>query len=209
MSSPNFGFMRRLVLGVRIVAKGLRGMDSAQRAYNAAMAQAKGDASDEVAAEALREEIRDIPEGVLDREISGWGEHQDYLDDRAYRLLVAAHDGRPVEPIRESDRIVFEQEEILGRLPLPEAFQRLADAEPELRVYEGLVLAGKEQPDDLDRLVGPDAVGSDPALRGATALGIATYYLFERARGTPGPKSYFERLRSFAHGTLGCIPVDE
>jgi hypothetical protein len=208
MSRENFGFMRRLVLGVRILAEGLRGMDSAQRAYGAAMSQAKGDASDEVAAAALREEIRDIPQGVVDREISGWGERQDYLDDRAYRLLVAAHGGGSVAPIRESDRIVFEQEAILGRLPLPEAFRRLSDAEPELQHYEELVLAGKEQPDDLERLIGPDARGSDPVLHGATALGIATWYLFERTRGTPGPKSYFERLRSFAHGTVGGMSVD-
>lgn len=129
------------------------------------MSYAKQDASDESAAEPLRLEIRDIPTDVVDREIRYWAFRQDYLEDRAYRLLVAAHGGEPVAPIAASDRIRVEQEAMLGRLPLPDAFDRLADAEPELRRLKEVAMAGKKvRARDLRDVVCSARVPSVPTL---------------------------------------------
>lgn len=199
MSRRIFGFI-----------SGMVGREPAQRVYTAAVSQAKRDVSDESAAVALRAEIGDIPASVLDREIRDWGERQDYLKDRAYRLLVAARDGASASPIQASHRIVFEQEAILGRLPMTDAFQRLADAEPELRRCEERALAGKKmQPHDVDGLVGPGARCSDPVLQGEIALKIAAIYLWSCARGRRvDPRSYFERAQRHSHGSVPVSPMD-
>jgi hypothetical protein len=180
------------------------------------MSQARRDVSDEAAAAALRLEIRNIPTDVLDREVSEWSAwRQDYLADRAYRLLVAAHGGGPVAPIEPSDRIRFEQEEILGRLPLRDAFGRLAEAEPKLRRLEEAALAGKKvRLRDLDRdlgvLVGPSARRSAPVLQGKTAREIAFMYVWARAQGRDGNfKSFFEQPRHESRTIVHGRPMDQ
>jgi hypothetical protein len=167
------------------------------------MSHAKRDVSDESAAEALRVEIRAIPIDVVDREIRYWAFREDYLGDRAYRLLVAVHGGGSVAPSEASDRIRFEQEAMLGRLPLPDAFERLADAEPELRRLKEVALAGKKvRARDLRGLLGPSARRSDPVLQEEIALLIAMFYLWDCAHGRAGSvKSYFERA-SIRTGTV-------
>lgn len=62
-----------------------------------------------------------------------------FVSDRAYRLLVAAVSDRGVEPIDASVRELFDEEERLGRLPLGEAYARLAESEPRLREVEARV----------------------------------------------------------------------
>jgi hypothetical protein len=199
MSRGILGFVGRVI-----------GRDPAQRAYAEAVSQAKRDVSDESAAAMLRAQIRDIPTSVIDREIREWGRRQDYLQDRAYRLLVAARDGGSVAPIQASDQGVFEQEALLGRLPMADAFQRLADAEPELRRWEELALAGKKaQPGDVSRLVGPSARNSDAVLQGDLALKIATIYLWDCRGGRNGdPRSYFDRAQHHSHGTIPVSPME-
>lgn len=206
MSRKRFG---PVIAALGELAKGRNGRRQAQRAYGAAMSQAKRDVDDEAAAAALRAEILGIPTTVIDSELSDWSARGNYLRDRAYRLLVAARDGGMVEPIDASDRIVFEQEAILARLPIVDAFARLADAEPELRGREEAALAGKRmQPHDLRGLVGPGARSVDPALQGDLALKITFVYLWDCAQGHRGsPSSYSERVRS-SHGTVHVRPSD-
>jgi hypothetical protein len=200
MSDGFFGFIGRMM-----------GRDPAQRVCMSAVSQAKRDVSDEATSAALRAEIGDIPTSVLDRGLGDWGSRRDYLGDRAYRLLVAARDGGSVAPIARSDRIVFEQEAILGRLPMAEAFQRLADAEPELRRCEEMALGRKKtRPADLTGLVGPGARRSDPVLQGEIAIMISLIYLGGCARGRSADvRSYFERFHGSSHVTLGALPIDE
>jgi hypothetical protein len=199
MSERLFGFIGRMM-----------GRDPARRVCMSAVSQAKRDVSDEAATAALRAEIGDIPTGVLDRGLAGWGSRRDYLGDRVYRLLVAARDGGSVAPIARSDRIVFEQEAILGRLPMAEAFQRLADVEPELRRCEEAALARKKmQPADLTGLVGPGARRSDPVLQGEIAIMISLIYLRGCALGRSADvRTYFERFHGSSHGTLHALPIE-
>ena len=210
MSRMDFHLIRRAIeLRHQWTAAQLRN-EKSRRVWTAAMTQARRDVSDEGAATALRLEIRDIPTDVLDRELSYSSFNNDYLDDRASRLLVAAHRGEPVAPIDPSKRIQFEQEAILGRLPLDDAFTRLVEAEPQLRTLEEIALTGKKvRSRDLDALVGPSARRSDTILRGETAHLIAIFYLDARAKGrNSGFKSLFEQSRSVVRGRVGPMPVD-
>jgi hypothetical protein len=209
MSPGGFGRVARVIGAVGELAKGREGRRQAERVYGAAMSQAKRDVDDEAAATALRAEIDDISTTVIDTELADWGPRGDYLRDRACRLLVAARHGRAVAPIEASDRIVFEQEAILARLPIVDAFARLADAEPELRRREEAALAGKRmQPHDLGGLVGPGARNANPALHGNLALKITAVYLWDCAQGHTGStSSYFERVRG-SHRTVHVRPSD-
>jgi hypothetical protein len=57
----------------------------------------------------------------------------DFISDRGFRLLSAVAEDAPVRPIDPALVDLFNQEEEIGRLPLGEAFQRLAQLEPGLK----------------------------------------------------------------------------
>jgi hypothetical protein len=56
-----------------------------------------------------------------------------YLDDRAYRLLIAAVTDTAIGPIDPAVSDQFLAEAVLGRMSLAEAFEHLAELEPRLR----------------------------------------------------------------------------
>ncbi len=56
----------------------------------------------------------------------------DYIDDRTYRLLAAAAADTTVAPIPLERVDLFAQEEEIGRMPMEQAFGRLAEIEPGL-----------------------------------------------------------------------------
>jgi hypothetical protein len=99
--------------------------------------------SDADACAALAGEISDIPADVLAAAIESWRARRDFLNDRAYRLLVGVRDGGTVPAIDAARREQFAREEELGRLPLPEAFAQLAATRPELRDLENRARAGE------------------------------------------------------------------
>lgn len=94
------------------------------------------DASDSGACAALRADISDIPRAQLLSEIARWHPREDYLNDRAYRLLVGVRDEGVVPPIEPEREDNLAREQGLGRLPLPEAFARLAATKPALGEME-------------------------------------------------------------------------
>jgi hypothetical protein len=102
----------------------------------AALRQAASDAVDDVAAAALGAEVEDRDSAAV-RAIEDLGDPRDnFLYDRAYRLLTAVVDGGPVRPIDPAMADLFAAEEELGRLPLQESFASLAQTEPRLAEVE-------------------------------------------------------------------------
>jgi hypothetical protein len=121
---------------------------------------------------------------------------------------------------------LFGDEEALGRLPLREAFRRLAALEPELRYLatwdlETPAAAFGPRPYDqssdrpaADRaaqeLVGPGARSQIPIMRSDIAASIVRQYLAINARRTPGDlaKPYFvsPRLVIYTESSSGPLP---
>jgi hypothetical protein len=91
---------------------------------------------DETAERLLRGEVSDRGEPAR-AAIKDFGDPRDnFLYDRAYRLLTAAVDGGAVRPIDTTVRDLFLTEERLGRLSLEDAFAELALTEPRLLAVE-------------------------------------------------------------------------
>ena len=98
----------------------------------AALGQAASSADDETAVATLRGDVSEGGAAVREA-IKYLGDPRDnFLYDRAYRLLTAAVDGGPVRPIDPTIGDLFLAEERLGRLPLRDAFAYLAQTEPRL-----------------------------------------------------------------------------
>jgi hypothetical protein len=161
---------------------------------------ARSELSDPDACAALASDARDIPPTSLDAEIRSWHPRDDFLNDRAYRLLVGVRDGA-VPPIDSSKRERFAREEKLGRLPLTEAFELLAASYPELdglatRARAGEKLSVKQQRPVLKRILDEDE-------HGRTAFGIVSRYLGGVARGKDVQTPMFDRPGGYgAHGTI-------
>lgn len=87
---------------------------------------------DETAKLALAELLEADSDVVKEATIDLAQRRDDYIDDRAYRLLSAAAAGTAVLPIPPERRELFAEEEAIGRMPIEQAFQRLAELEPRL-----------------------------------------------------------------------------
>ena len=157
---------------------------------------AYGSLSDEEAREQLRGRIVGSEQAVLDAIEWLRLRRDEYVGDRAYRLLLAAATDTPVRPIDPAMADQFAAERELGSLPLAEAFERLAEIEPGLRD-----LAIDASPRDREfrkqrhELVGISARSGDPLLSSDLAASIVMLYV--RARGGKDAdldvnKSYFE-----------------
>ncbi|MHB1571687.1 MAG: hypothetical protein ACYC0H_21125 [Solirubrobacteraceae bacterium] len=132
-------------------------------------------------------------------------DRSNFINDRAHRLLRAISEGGPVIGIDPAVADLFQQEQALGRLPLREAFARLAEHDPGL-----LELDGRDDvtssPDVTD-LVGIKARSHDPLLMSDISASIVMQYLDavnkERSHELEAP--YFESRRmgwtSFATST--------
>ena len=128
---------------------------------NAALSAAKLKENDETVVESLRTHLAGASADRVHRTILSWNERRefargdtDYLDDRAYRLLLAVDQGAAVTPIPAADRARFEQEARLGHLPLTDAFAELAEAEPRPKRARGTQRQG-QAPSDQRRSTTP------------------------------------------------------
>jgi hypothetical protein len=88
--------------------------------------------SDEEACARLREWIGAPDDVVREAVESSAHRRRSYAHDRAYRLLSAAASNELVQPIDLASVKLFRQEEDVGRLPLDQAFDFLAEREPKL-----------------------------------------------------------------------------
>jgi hypothetical protein len=136
-----------------------------------------------------------------------------YLDDRAYRLLIAVVDDGSVRPIDPAVRDQFLAEAKLGRLPLKDGFEYLASLEPRLHDLPPRRLADLRQKQSgftsrrsEPRLVGAWAEGSYPVLNTDLAASVVKTYLAVKGAGRDvdhDATPFFERrqrtrTRSFA-----------
>jgi hypothetical protein len=165
----------------------------------AAKKWARSEVDDTDAAAALANETRGFAAKLLDAEIHDWPHRDDFVNDRAYRLLVGVRDGS-VPPMNPSRHERFAREEELGCLPLSEAFERLAASYPELNAFEtrardGEKLSLRQRP-MLRRALGEQ----DGHRQTDTDFRIAWIYLRAVARGEDTEASLFDRPGYRAHG---------
>ncbi len=155
-------------------------------AQRAAREAAYGPVDDEAAKVALGGRIGDEAEVLKEAAIHLAKRRDDYIGDRAYRLLSAAAAGTVVQSIPPERQELFTEEEAIGRMPIEQAFQRLAEIEPRLldveRQARGAELEDRGSlPLDVDRrlrsLVGGAAERDDELLRSNLASSIAQHYL--------------------------------
>jgi hypothetical protein len=149
-------------------------------------------ANDEDVASRMRRRAKD-PEAVQFALLELRPRRADFLDDRAYRILEAVRTGQPVAPVDPACEENFRAQERLARLPLRQAFARLADLAPGLRLLEARVADGGWRADTGDPDLGwgldgyvdqrlDDVLKSSdgspaPLLSSVVARTIATLYL--------------------------------
>lgn len=166
---------------------------------------------DEAAKARLTEELIGDPAVVKEATLELSRRRDDYISDRAYRLLSAAAAGSDVQPVPPERADLFAAEEALGRMPLEEAFERLAEAEPHLEDIRRRVSGrgtGVEPSDcgavppeikkELVDLVGGAARKEDELLHTTLASSIVHQYLQLLAGDTeagPASVSYFDHPR--------------
>jgi hypothetical protein len=185
----------------------LRGRDPSSRIQDAARRHAMRDASDSDACAGVRADITDVPHAQLLREIAAWHPRGDYVNDRAYRLLVGVRDGGVVPPMEPERQANFSREQELGRLPLPEAYSRLAATTPALTDMERRARGGERPtPSELQHLL--NETGLDPTRSpDRTEFRIITHYLRSCAQGRVDPTPLFDRDPRFeAHGSIQAWP---
>ena len=183
----------------------VRPIDSAaRRAANSTL-------DDEAAKAMLGEHLNAEPAVVKEVTLALSRRRDDYVSDRAYRLLSAAAAGSAVQPVPPERADLFAAEEALGRMPLEEAFGRLAKAEPRLEDIRRRVSsqgAGIEHAEcaalrpqikeELSELVGGSARREDELLHTSLASSIVAQYLqllAGDARSGPATISYFDHPR--------------
>jgi hypothetical protein len=127
---------------------------------------------------------------------------EDRVDNRANKLLLAAADGKPIEPVGQDQEAWFARIEAFRVLPLDEAFSLLVDAQPALMALESTLRERGEAergPDGtvddevqdqistdiwrgLPALVGPKAESTDRLVRSSAAFGVARIHIERAAR---------------------------
>ena len=143
---------------------------------------------DETTTAKLRERLDASPAVLKEATIAMSKHREDYLRDRAYRLLSAVAADGPVQPVPPERAELFAREEALGHMPIREAFALLAESEPRLANMERRARARSRPPDagcqlaedisrPLHRLVGGGAEVEDELLRTSLATSIVHQYL--------------------------------
>jgi hypothetical protein len=162
----------------------------------AAEALAYSRLGDDEARDQLRSRVEGDEQAVLNAVEWLALRRDEYVGDRAYRILLAAATDTPVKPIDPAMEDRFAAERELGSLPLGDAFERLARLEPGLReLAEDASLSDPDLTKHRVELVGIGARSKDPLLSSDLAASIVMQYV--RARGGRSgevdlSKSFFE-----------------
>jgi hypothetical protein len=144
---------------------------------------------DEAAVAKLGERL-DAGQAVLEEAAIAMSKRRDdYIDDRAYRLLSAAAAHSVVQSTPPERAGLFAREEAIGRMPLQDAFALLAESEPRLLDLRQRAQLSATQDQSggcalpegigksLSHLVGGGAEVDDELLRSTLATSIAHQYL--------------------------------
>jgi hypothetical protein len=169
---------------------------------------AYGSLDDEAAKLSLREQL-DVEPEVLDEALADFHSRDDYINDRVYRLLASVATDTEVAAIPTERVELFAEEEAIGRIPIKQAFDRLAEIEPRLLDLERQMLnaSQKNQPErcelprhvreQLSHLVGGGVSDVHGLLHTTLATSIVHQYLQILAGntrlGTPDV-AYFDSL---------------
>lgn len=149
---------------------------------------------DEAAKTKLGEQLKAEPH--VAEALAHFHRPDDYIGDRAYRLLAAAAADTPMEPIPPARAELFAQEESIGRMPIEQAFQKLAAIEPGLLGLQGQAEAVAKNGDPrscnlpkhikepLHRLVGGGSRNLHEILHTNLATSIVHQYLETLAGNT-------------------------
>ncbi len=126
----------------KAVIRRIEGMPSVQAAterhariaptQEAAMAAAYRPGEDDDAKTFLNERLDAEHEVLTEAVLELSGRRNNYIWDRAYRLLSAAVADTEVQPIAPERQCLFAQEEMIGRIPIEQAFDHLSKLEPRL-----------------------------------------------------------------------------
>jgi len=178
---------------------------------HAAHRAAESSLDDEAARNTLSEQLEADPAVVREATIELSRRRDDYIDDRAYRLLSAAGAGTAVLPVPPERTDLFAAEEKLGRLALESAFDSLAELEPRLLEMRDQVRAPGPRGSDADcapvpahikqrlaELFGGGAADEPELLRTSLATSIVHQYLQLLAgdtRAGPADVAYFDHPR--------------
>jgi hypothetical protein len=143
---------------------------------------------DEAAKLKLSEEMGTDAE-LIQETLTNYPNRDDYIADRAYRLLAAAATRTSVASMPAEQADLFTQEKTIGRTPMRQAFARLAETEPGLLEIEQ---QSRTSPEDhnseqcglpnetrqrLARLVGGGARSDHQLLHTTLATSIVHQYL--------------------------------
>jgi hypothetical protein len=175
---------------------------------------------DEAARAELLSRVTAPPELLRETAIYLSRRREDYVRDRAYRLVSAAAADGSVQPVPPERAEQFAREEALGRVSMEEAFKQLTAIEPALAAIEQQVRTGrhaaggegpstisKEVQERLSKLVGGGATRDDELLRSTLAGSLAGQYLEIIAGAThlgAPSESFFETPRK---SFVATIPV--
>lgn len=186
----------------------------------AARKEAYSPLDDESAKVSLCERLEAEPE-IVEETLTHFGRRDDYINDRAYRLLAAAATDTAVAPTPPERAKLFAQEEEIGRMPMEQAFERLAEIEPGLLDLKSQIEAVETNGDrndcglpkhirePLHRLVGGGASSNHELLHTTLATSIVHQYLRQLAgdkRVGTSEVSYFDS--PIKHFTASSVLFD-
>jgi hypothetical protein len=103
----------------------------------------------------------------------------EYVADRAYRLLVSVVDGVSVPAPPAELRELFDREAELGRLPIKRAIATLVELEPRLAIVTSMSTSEVERSHRLEikSITGPGSDNPDPLIQSNLALSVVSHYL--------------------------------
>jgi hypothetical protein len=170
--------------------------DRISPAYKAATRAAYSSLDDEAAKLVLADRLDADSKVLNEATIDLSRRRDDYIHDRAYRLLSAAVAGTPVQATPPERQDLFAEEAALGRMPIEQAFARLAEMEPRLLEVQRQVQRGRADGDaeesgllkrlreSLGGLVGGGASRHHELLRTSLASSIAHQYMWQLTGAT-------------------------
>jgi hypothetical protein len=176
-----------MVLGFSVVRQLLLGPDHSRSPKRRAMIEAslglaRSELTDEEAIDRLRGEWNE--DAIVKESLERLRRQRDnYVGDRAFRLLEAAGRGSIVQPPPADLQKLFEEERELGRISLRDAFDRLTRAVPALddlrRSVRDPGANTRSAPFSFRaaELVGPDSSSQDELARSRLALLVSLAYL--------------------------------
>lgn len=170
--------------------------DRISPAQRAAREGAYSSLDDEAAKLALARRL-EADSKVLNEATIDLSRHRDdYIQDRAYRLLSAAATGTAVQATPPERQALFAEEAALGRMPIEQAFARLAEMEPRLLEVQRQAQRGSPDGDPeesgllkrlnekLRGLVGGGASRHHELLRTNLASSIVHQYMWQLTGAT-------------------------